>query len=582
MNKRIGVTLCAILLPLAEISPATAANLALPRGTKAPAATFDATIVRESLDNHGPVVIFARYWVTPSDYKISITWAEPQGRRLEFPGYPVGLLISSGPSLFSVLPGGRADAEKSFAKPVGSRGVLRSGLGSFPIENLRFAESEFASERLFLTNLLAMLGRTDIESARTSEVPLSKPAAGQTEPDRLLRLELAEGRLISIRALDSERNTTKEFLYTYETNSAELILRREEVRLSERLLSVGFQGRGLKVGTVGRTNTFRDLLLPYDKGGRNCLVEFEPTTLGSQRLPLPVRIEVRTGKGNSLMRYAKLEHFRTVGPTDSLPSNIELAPAREEQAYMRLASKHWYTRRAEIPAADARELELLRAHFNSDPANRNALGEELRRLHALVEVDRLLEDRAGLSEAYISYLRSLAQTDVPAMPVIAGHAVVESSVFRNRVEEANMLMEVWLRNAASNGSVQTLAQFAKGELERGDCWSVACLLGAALDVRRLATGDRFAFEAQRLTALRRSRDLLAVHHGTNRMSGLQALWIRGTVTSTHLDDLILSAEKSTAASFSALGKPTPAQAAQMRSIETVGSKTNAPTEKISR
>src|SRR5690349_2046696 len=128
-------------LAIALGAPALSAELPLPE-SKSIAIRFDASIVEVSPKTDRRITLFARYWVTPNTYTVRIIWAEPQGRALEFPGYPVGLALSSDTEKFRLIRDTYPVKEDVFSKPLGTREVLRSILGSYPNENIRFAESE--------------------------------------------------------------------------------------------------------------------------------------------------------------------------------------------------------------------------------------------------------------------------------------------------------------------------------------------------------------------------------------------------------------------------------------------------------
>jgi len=128
-----------------------------PVGTKINAVQFDAIIElnRYSPDSvwNGCTVIFARYWVAGDYYSASIVWAEPQSTDLVFTVTPPTLSIVSYGKELKFHHELVTKYNGPYTKPLGQRGVFRYKLGSYPIDNIRFAEQEAKLTRIYTSYL---------------------------------------------------------------------------------------------------------------------------------------------------------------------------------------------------------------------------------------------------------------------------------------------------------------------------------------------------------------------------------------------------------------------------------------------
>src|SRR5262249_11202335 len=114
---------------------------------------FDAVIELSPPHSKTYKVLFVRYWVQPSEYRIAVLWAEPQGRGLRFPIYPPGLNVVSAPAGFDVSHELVRNRDSHYQKPVGERNLFAYRYGDYQINDIRFADSEARADRIFRADI---------------------------------------------------------------------------------------------------------------------------------------------------------------------------------------------------------------------------------------------------------------------------------------------------------------------------------------------------------------------------------------------------------------------------------------------
>lgn len=262
-----------------------------PRGTNIGAVRFDAVIELYRYfprsPRHNYTLLFARYWVAPDYYSISVVWAEPQSTDLDFVLHPQSLSITSDQQSFHTAHELYPKYCNRYEKPVGERGVLRQKFGSYAISNIRFAEQEALETRIYAADLGSL---NDGAKSGDKLLDVSIPAAkgGNTRDVASLKIQRSGERIDSIRLFDAKRQLLKSISYEYESKGGKTCLRRQTVILPERPMMVGFKSGGMKVTLDGKEYHYRDLEATHHAGGRMCTVEYESVTLGGKEVTLPV------------------------------------------------------------------------------------------------------------------------------------------------------------------------------------------------------------------------------------------------------------------------------------------------------
>jgi len=182
------------------------AGNANPEGSTQATATkvvqFDAIIELNAPILRSHVVLFARYWVAASFYRIAVVWAEPHAITLNFPMHPVTMTVDSNDQKFCVANQIHASLGGMFSKPVDARPIFRHRLNSYPIGDMRFTETEALASRIYRDDL-RMLAPWFAEGLHTVDVNNS-PGRGKTRRDiATLNLHISNAHVDTVDIVDA-------------------------------------------------------------------------------------------------------------------------------------------------------------------------------------------------------------------------------------------------------------------------------------------------------------------------------------------------------------------------------------------
>src|SRR5579872_2412866 len=240
-----------------------------PFGTNIGPLQFDATIQLDPPLAPLHVIVFARYWVGRDYYRIAIIWAEPHASRLWFPVYPPTLSIGSDAESFIITSQLYPANNSDYQMPLSERGVFRNMFGDYPIKNIRFADREARSQRLYSSDLSDL----DLTQGNVT-VPLS--ARGRAPEMEPASIEVAwqKDLVKSITLFTKNQRLLKRILYEYDKSNSPPHLVRQEVFVAERVLTNGFPNGGVTIKIANTNYTFKDFAGVHEPGGRVCTVDY--------------------------------------------------------------------------------------------------------------------------------------------------------------------------------------------------------------------------------------------------------------------------------------------------------------------
>lgn len=176
-----------------------------PTGTKVGAVQFDVIMELNSSLRHTHVLIFARYWVAPDYYSVSVIWAEPH-TGLNYAVYPATLTITSDKQSFSMGHDIYPVYNSIYPKPLGERGVFRFMFGDYPIPNIRFADQEDLEKRIYVTDLRGFGEDANQSSGHNFDVSVSGGDAKNKREVAKLNIRASGERIDSMRLFNTEQH----------------------------------------------------------------------------------------------------------------------------------------------------------------------------------------------------------------------------------------------------------------------------------------------------------------------------------------------------------------------------------------
>lgn len=138
--------------------------------------------------------------------------------------------------------------------------------------------------------------------------------------------------------------------------------------------------------------------------------------------------------------------------------------------------KYWLKNPAEVEQADVKTLERLLAHFTKKSTAGTTIGEQLRRVNILLQLDWMLGHMSQLESDFREYLSLLVSNDLGRMILVGGQNAVEMTSRWGQFNTADKLLEIWLDVAVSQNDVETVLNFAADSIRKKDLWTTAGLM----------------------------------------------------------------------------------------------------------
>jgi hypothetical protein len=223
--------------------------------------------------NDSAVIIFGRYWITPTVIRMEILWSEPSWGPQPFPIYPPGFVVIATKNRFSLL---RAyhGMQKDYSSPFGSRPPASQIAGTWDIGEMRFAWSEFLAADANDQNNLQSLSQ--LESQKSSETS-----------NLVEQCAILDNKLVKLKEPFVPAN--KEIAYSYKTNEGRITLAQEKVSLPEYPIAASGLISSLK-SSGGESNT--NYGIRYHQQGRLSTIDWDMIHLDHDDALMPTHIKV--------------------------------------------------------------------------------------------------------------------------------------------------------------------------------------------------------------------------------------------------------------------------------------------------
>ncbi len=474
----------------------------IPRGTQVNMLSFDAILELTAPLAGTHVMLCARYWVSPKHYSVAVVWAEPGEGTLNFPTYPPALTIHSDEQEFSLSNQIGTQNHMRFAKPLGQRGVFRNKFNNYPLENIRFADPEALASRIYVNDLDKLAVPTEHEW-RTLEIGNCSDLKKRSTEVARLDVRMSGGRIVALKMMDANGQIIKSIEYEYSKQEGRWLLAGQNVLLPERLLTVGYNRRGATVRIGDKEQTYKELPGWDHRGGRRCSVEYEPTKIDNGVLPLPACITVRHAETNAVLRTARMSNFVQLKQADEEVEQAALQFGRfddKELKIRELLSKYWQKDPDKTEDADAMLLKQIRAHFENLHVKGKTLGEQLKHINMLMQLD-WIEAHDALKEHFRQYLAILTSNHLSEIVLAGGLHAIDTTIEWGQFPTADELSKEWIETVMGACDAESILRFAQVQIRSRHYWPIARLLGECSKAPQGWRQKRFEARALRCISL---------------------------------------------------------------------------------
>ena len=538
---------------------------------------FDAIIELNAPLCRTHVVLFARYWVSPELYRMAVVWAEPHAGSLNFPIFPRTLNVASDSNDFMVEHQFRHMYDGIFLRPLGRRGPFLHKFNSYYFSDIRFAEQDALDMRIHSSNIEPLKKTGEAGAERIFNVNVSGPCDGSGQKPARLSVRTTKGRLDELHLLDAEGKLLKSIEYEYKEQKDGGQLHKQIVLLPERPITVGFKGKGPTITIGSEKHQYSELETTHHQGGRKCIVDYQPLEIDGREVSLPCRITVFSGDGNRILRSAKLYNFTQcqIG-TDQLDEAAKQFSFLDddETTCREMLLKYWLKDPAEVDHADVKTLKQLQVHFTEKSTAGMTLGEQLKHVNILLQLDWMLGYTPQLERDFQEYLSLLTNNDLGRMILVGGQNAIEMTSRWGQLDTADRLLEIWLDVVVSQNNVESFLNFAADSIRKKDFWTTARLMDKVLETSRLSISQRFVAQAIRCLCLTRLCEMLDnPDRIKTELDVAQARWVSSM---TSADSLRTSASQGIVEAkrlFTAVDEPTREQNVLRAQLEKVNPRT---------
>ena len=479
-NKRIITEKALFIFVLILIVTCFALGIA-PKGTKIKALQFDCVMELNSVKMKTHVMLFVRYLVSPDSYRASIIWAEPHISGLNYPIYPPTTIIDSNRTSLRISNEVKSQYNETYAKPLGKRDVFRYMFNDYPISNIRFAETEGLSSRVFAKDL-AQLSEPDETGWQTAHIAEPTDANNLTRELARLDIKAESGHINSMKLLDAKDRLIKSIGYEYSTENGLPFLKKQNIQLAERPFMVGYQSGGIRLTVNGRQQLIKQILTVQHAGSRKCNVDYETKKIGDKSVSLPVNIAVYSGDGKNKLRSSRLMNFKQVELNgENTDKSIQDCASFDisEKVVREMLVKYWMENPEEVAEDDSAKMRELQKHFEKVNTGDFA-GDQLRRINMLLQLDWILGDKEQLPKHYQQYLNILKSNGLEQMLITGGQQAIETTFRWKQFSSADELLKMWIETVYSFNKPDDILNFAQAAIEKQRFWETANLLEQSL------------------------------------------------------------------------------------------------------
>ncbi len=434
--------------------------------------TFDAIIELKAPALRTHVVLFTRYWVTPTTYRMECLWQEPHWTSTNFVYYPVSLMLRDGPGAFAITHGLHGK-KWEYPKPVGPRGKFRYRNNIYEIGQLRFAANEALAGRIRTADIPASPTREDVglTTAGATGIPTAtRRFRTQWDGNRVQRLDIT----------GEAPGGSRSIAYDYTPGGT---LRKLTAEL--RPYRIPVSSPDVKVTVGGVTKTLRATAVTHHQGGRRCEVLYRTVVMGDKTVALPAKVSVYHGESGKLLRRATFANYRplTAEAIARLPRERPTPDAMfvaDEQVWYKCLQAAWRAR-------DNNRLSLL------DPSNAPALQDAARTIHdrfrsakstvarlrlanMLCQASLIQQDMENMKRWYGVYCALHHDLDLDELVLTNGkHAALVAGLWR-QYEAGNAFLLATAKHAAGHVPPETVIEFAEAEIAADHFWTAYRIL----------------------------------------------------------------------------------------------------------
>ncbi len=318
-----------------------------PSGRKAGLIQFDAmSELNMDWKGYTNAVVFARYWVCRDYYAVSALWCEPHGEGVTNMKTLVVLSNRTSIRMDDALLPDHVPANTTYPKPLGERGPFQWGGGMYEITEMRFAEAQALSRRVYVSDLGPL--KDAGTAAKAVDLKVGEGPGMVKRELAQLKVRAAGNRVEALELLDERQQLLGRMRYEYDSADGALRISRLIADLPVRPEKLGVKGDAVVTpaggGVAGRYTFKIDTIdYAYHQGGRTCTVDYRDVALGGQALRLPARVEVRISDSKRLLRSARFIDFKRVELDKASVWEAARAFARpdsEDAAWLRLVQKY--------------------------------------------------------------------------------------------------------------------------------------------------------------------------------------------------------------------------------------------------
>lgn len=545
-----------ILVGLTNYTPVKSA----PETGKMDVIQFDAIFELNAPLARTHVVLFARYWVSPDNYRAAFVWAEPHSGGFNFPVYPPTLNVVSEPNTFRVEHQIQKAQNGIFPKPLGQRGPFHHRFNVYRFSDIRFAEQEALNLRIRNSDV-QMLKKTDgSEGERILEISATRPNNVSRENLTRLSVRATKGRLDELRLLDTKGELLKSVEYKYAEQKGKSQLLRQNVLLPERPITVAYDGKGPTITIGGKKRQYSQFQTTHHQGGRKCVVDYQAIDIGVRTVTLPVHITVYRGDSKHVLRSVRLCNFNhsKLSPDQIKESAEKFSLFDTNEIKCReMLLKYWVKDPAEVAQADRNTMEQLRAHFAKKSTAGLTAGEQLRHVNVLLQLDWMLGHATELERNFRQYMSLLSQNKLDRMTLFGGEHAIELTFRWRQVKTANKLLEIWLDAAMLQNDVESVLNFATDSIRKKRFWTTVKLMDKVLDKSHLSPSQCFVAQSLRCISLAEVYEMVKSPGYIKTEFGIaQAWWVASQTSIESIQKDLRQGISEAKKLFSVLDKPT--------------------------
>jgi len=529
------------------------------RDPRADTIRFDAVLELNAPLLGTNTLLFARYWVGTDCYSIGVIWAEPSLTGLNFPTKPMTLSVHSDRRSLSIASERQPSLTTTFTKPVGQRGVFQHKFNSYPLADLRFGDSESLASRLYFRDLRDVVQDTNDRFSTVDIATSSGGSDARSIAKAVVRRD--DSSIADLNLLDADNQVMKSIHYEYTTYNDKRLLRKETVLLPETFLTVGFLGQGATITINGQKRTFKELPTLHHEGGRDCTIDYSPFTMEDRSLAVPASVVVRKADDRTVVRMAHMFNFvhlkLTADEAEQAAQQFAHMDA-EEQALQQLLERYWLKDSNGIAGEDAATLKRLRAHFEDVSPRGKIVGEQLKRLSLLVQLDWLQGDDA-IQRHFREYLATLAANGLWETLVPAGCEMIDVTARWHRFTAADRMLEHWLDTVIAERDPASIRRYAESQGRRGRWWIAARLLEKSLQSQDWGSA-KLAGQVLRSKTLQKLNDALQTpYSGKVEAAKAQVTWATSSCGAENVTKALHESLQQAGQTFSDLAEPSEEQ-----------------------